>query len=43
MSQKRLEYIECNQSGFHYGEFVNMVCVERACLESLVCCCACIE
>lgn len=40
---KKIRYLECDKGGFHYGEVINMICLEPSCLEDLLCCCACIE
>ena len=41
-SQIKVNYVECDKGGLHFGEVCNMVCMEPSCLEDLICCCACV-
>ncbi len=39
----KVEYLPCEKSGYHYGEVLNMICLEPGCHDSMLCCCACVE
>lgn len=39
----KVEYINCNRGGYHFGEVLNMVCLEQQCIDQQLCCCACVE
>lgn len=38
-----VKYLECNKSGYHYGEALNVVCLETNCTDKALCCSACVE
>lgn len=39
----RVEYLPCALGGYHFGEVLNMVCLEQPCQQNSLCCCACVE
>lgn len=43
MSKQELKYLECNKPGYHYGEALNMLCLEQGCFDKALCCGACVE
>ena len=38
----KITYLKCIKNNLHDGESLNMVCLERTCLENLIGCCACV-
>lgn len=38
-----MTYLECSKPGYHYGEALNVVCLETSCLDKALCCSACVE
>ena len=38
----KITYLKCNKNNLHEGENINMVCLEKTCLENLIGCCACV-
>lgn len=37
-----ISYLKCPKDGLHDSENLNMVCLEKTCVENSICCCACI-
>ena len=40
---QNIQYLKCSKGGLHEDENLNIVCLEKTCLEKLINCCACIE
>ena len=38
-----IKYLKCHKNGIHEQENINIVCLEKSCLENSVGCVACIE